>query len=40
MIELGEPLHYFGTLFFSILLAFFIGTQFGSLSKKAQKNDD
>lgn len=35
MIEYGEPLYYLGAVFFLCLIAFMIGMQLGSISKKA-----
>lgn len=40
MIEAGEPLYYCIIASFITLLSFMIGTQFGSMTKKAQKNAD
>lgn len=40
MIEAGEPLYYYIIGAFITLLSFMIGTQFGSMSKKGQKNTD
>ena len=40
MIEAGEPLYYYVIAAFITSISFMIGTQFGSTSKKEQKNAD
>lgn len=40
MIEAGEPLYYCIAVGMGFVLSFLIGTQFGSVSKKGQKNSN
>ncbi|MGH2319354.1 hypothetical protein ACRC6Q_16565 [Planococcus sp. SE5232] len=40
MIEAGEPLYYYIATVFITSISFMAGTQFGSVSKKGQKNSD